>query len=153
VRKPFHLTAPKRRSGPEAAITMQIASGLRAHMPTAIRWTHFPAGEARDERTGAKLKAMGLNRGWPDFIGFMPDAKFWAIEVKADKGRLTLEQGDMRDAIRACGGLFGVARSWVDAREILEGWLAPYGLRLLTDSESARRSYRAPVSQTAGATP
>jgi hypothetical protein len=118
---------------------MQIAAYLRGRMPDGLLWTHFPAGEIRDERTGAKLKAMGLAKGWPDFIGFMPDARMWALEVKADKGRLTPEQAAFRDALTAAGGHFALVRSWDDARAALEGWLALHGLRFLTDTESYRR--------------
>jgi hypothetical protein len=33
-------------------------------------YTHFPAGEYRPKRTGAKLKRMGLKRGVPDMLIF-----------------------------------------------------------------------------------
>jgi hypothetical protein len=37
-----------------------------------VLWSHFPSGESRDARTGAKLKHMGLQPGWPDFIIIVP---------------------------------------------------------------------------------
>jgi hypothetical protein len=52
----------------ELALQMQVADLLRRFARTDWRWSHFPAGEHRDVRTAAKLKAMGVQRGWPDFI-------------------------------------------------------------------------------------
>jgi hypothetical protein len=42
---------------------MATAKLLRTHAAPEWRWSHFPAGEARDARTGARLKAMDLQRG------------------------------------------------------------------------------------------
>jgi hypothetical protein len=45
---------------------------LRGLLSPGWRMTHFPAGEDRDERTGAILKMMGLERGWPDLLFASP---------------------------------------------------------------------------------
>jgi hypothetical protein len=84
-------------------------------------YTHFPAGEHRHARVGAKLKRMGLKRGVSDFLIFEDWEDAWsdgrdfvgvdrghgvAIELKSEKGRLTKDQkrwiGELRHRGWAC---------------------------------------------------
>lgn len=73
---------------------------------------------------------FGLCPGSADLVGFRtvtvtPDmvgqriAVFAAVEVKAERGRLTAQQSAWLEHISAAGGLAGVARSVDDARAIL----------------------------------
>src|ERR1700730_16231964 len=55
-------TVPK-----EHKLQTEVADVLRSHARPEWQWSHFPAGERRDVRTGARLKRMGLQRGWADF--------------------------------------------------------------------------------------
>lgn len=67
------------------------------------RFTHIPSGEYRDIRTAMKLKRMGLNPGWPDFVFVGPEATVLWLELKRRKGgALMLEQMNMRDHLVAC---------------------------------------------------
>lgn len=88
----------------ELALHMAVAGILRDFCKPSWRWTHFPAGEARDARTGAKLKAMGLQPGWPDFILLSPATqgganglvlpRFHALECKRLGGVMSDTQSD-----------------------------------------------------------
>ena len=49
-------------------------------------------GERRDVRTGARLKRMGLQKGWPDFQLVSPRGLFHALELKRVGEELTEEQ-------------------------------------------------------------
>lgn len=79
---------------------------------------HVPNGEARDPRTGAALKAMGVRRGVPDVI--VPTARI-AIEMKAPgkRSRVTAEQAEFASNLRAHGWRVEVADDWTDAARMI----------------------------------
>jgi hypothetical protein len=47
-------------------------------------------------RTGARLKRMGLRRGWPDIVLVSPTGLFHALELKRVGEDLTDEQADFQ---------------------------------------------------------
>ena len=76
----------------EIALHMAVADILRRFAQPDWRWSHFPAGEHRDVRTAAKLKAMGVARGWPDFVLFDPFGCLHALELKRQGETLSEDQ-------------------------------------------------------------
>ena len=70
--KPKAYAAPKLPAPKEFVLHRAVADHLRVFARPDWRWTHFPAGELREKRTAAKLKAMGLQPGWPDFLLLSP---------------------------------------------------------------------------------
>ncbi len=52
----------------ELDLHMAVVKALHDYGAPDWQWSHFPAGEARDARTGAKLKRMGAKAGWPDLV-------------------------------------------------------------------------------------
>ena len=70
---PVPIKAPPPK---ELSLHIALADHLRAFARPDWRWSHFPAGEIRDRRHAAKLKAMGLQRGWPDFLLIAPAVDF-----------------------------------------------------------------------------
>lgn len=97
------------RSQEEFRLCCVIADYFRLAMPAHILWSHFPSGENRNAITGARLKRMGLQRGWPDFI-LAHNGRLIGIEVKV-KAPVTTEQRAFGDALTAQGGAWTVARS------------------------------------------
>lgn len=92
--RPRKAKAPRPK---EIELHMAVADVLRRFAKPDWRWSHFPAGEHRDVRTGAKLRAMGLARGWPDFVLFSPViGQLHALELKRGGEDLTEEQRDFR---------------------------------------------------------
>jgi hypothetical protein len=92
--RPRKAKAPRPK---EIALHMAVADVLRRFAKPDWRWSHFPAGELRDKRTAGKLKAMGLQPGWPDFIFLSPVAgQFYALELKRMGEDLTDEQKEFR---------------------------------------------------------
>lgn len=63
----------------------------------------------------------GLPKGFSDLFGFRPDGKIFFIEVKNKTGRVRPEQEKFLERMRQNGALAGVARSVVDAMDII-GW-------------------------------
>jgi hypothetical protein len=62
---------------------------------------------------------FGLCVGSSDLIGITPDGRFLAVEIKTCKGRATPDQLRFIEAVRAKGGIAGIARSPEDALALL----------------------------------
>lgn len=95
-----------------------------------VRLWRNNVGALRDER--GQLVRYGLGKGSADLIGYrqvlitpemvgQPFAQFVAVEVKRPGGRTTPEQANFLALVKRAGGCAGIARSVVDAAEILAG--------------------------------
>jgi hypothetical protein len=76
----------------------------------------------------------GLVKGSSDLIGWKtitvtPEmvgrklAIFAAVEVKTERGRITVDQLNFIEQVRSAGGIAGIARSPEEARNLLETYL------------------------------
>jgi hypothetical protein len=85
--------ARPRRASPvrplEVVLHMAVAKILRDHCRPDSQWTHIAHGEARDIRTAAKLKQMGVRRGWPDFVLVPPTGQLHCLELKRTGEKLS----------------------------------------------------------------
>jgi hypothetical protein len=106
----------------ELVLHMAVADLLRRLARPDWRWTHFPAGEHRDIRVAAKLKAMGVQRGWPDFILLDPSARLHALELKRRGEVLTDDQEAFRTWCADGGISHAVAFTLEDATQTLGRW-------------------------------
>ena len=116
---------PRKAKAPppkEIALHMAVADVLRRFARPDWRWSHFPAGEHRDVRTAAKLKAMGVQRGWPDFVLFDPTGRLHALELKRQGETLSEEQSEFQLWCIARGVPHSVNRSVDEALEVLGAW-------------------------------
>ena len=86
------------------------------------RWSHFPSGEKRDVRTAARLKSMGLQRGWPDLVLIAPDGRFHGLELKRVGEQLTDDQEDFQMWCIRHGVRYAVAWSIDEVMMILGAW-------------------------------
>lgn len=125
----FSATRARRKS-PERALHMTVEAFLRRAWPEHLPYTHFPAGELRDDKTAGKLKAMGLKPGWPDFIFIMPNAQTAFVELKAAGGDLSDVQHALRRHLVKVGCGYAICRSVDEVESTLTRWLAAYGLKL-----------------------
>lgn len=106
----------------EIELHMAVARVLRMHARSDWQWTHVAHGEARDTRTAAKLKHMGLRAGWPDFVLVSPTGQFHALELKRDGETLSDAQGDFRMWSTRHGVPFVVAHSMRDVLTAFAVW-------------------------------
>jgi hypothetical protein len=116
-RKLAKLPAPK-----EHIIQIAVAEHLRIRGNGLWAWTHFPAGELRNDRTGAKLKAMGLQAGWPDLIFISPDGRFHGLELKRPGKGLSADQAQFRAKCVSMSWVYEWTSDLDEALRILEGW-------------------------------
>ncbi len=94
-RKPRLRGAPKSRTK-EISLHMAVAALLRKHARPDWLWTHIANGELRDPRTAGKLKQMGLQPGWPDFVLVPPRGQLHCLELKRVGETLSDTQEDFR---------------------------------------------------------
>jgi hypothetical protein len=77
--------ADKRRSfAKEFPKCCVIADAARRFISDGWEWTHLPFGEYRPPTTAGRLKRMGVNGGWPDYVFVSPQAVCHWVEVKRD---------------------------------------------------------------------
>ena len=120
-RKPRLRKAPVIRPK-EILLHMKTAAILREYCLLDWRWTHVPSGERQDPRTAAKLKAMGLGRGWPDFQLFSPEGRPHFLELKRPPERLTEDQEDFRQWCVKHGVPHAIAHSANEVLAAFERW-------------------------------
>ncbi len=131
------MRRPAKPKTKEISLHMSTAAFIRYAWPGDLPWTHFPAGEKRDARTGAKLKAMGMAAGWPDFIFLLPNGQAAFLELKASSGSLSDGQIEFRHKATALNCGFAVCRSLDEVEATLTRWLALYGRKLNATTRSA----------------
>lgn len=119
-------------ANPETELQQRIRLALGTRPDT--RLFRNQVGQLPDPRTGRPVQ-FGLARGSADLIGWRtititPEmvgqriAVFTSMEIKTPTGRLTPAQHNWLGAVRAAGGIAGVARSVADSLHILETPLA-----------------------------
>ena len=86
----------------------------------------IPNGGKRNPREAARLKREGVLAGCPDIAMNRARGGYHGlfIEMKTAKGRLTNFQTIVHTDLQAEGYLVKIARSWEEAREIVEKYLS-----------------------------
>ena len=89
----------------EEGLTMYIAAFLSKKLPRFCDggnniWFHVPNGGERSRETGAKMKAMGVAKGVPDFC-FIHNNFAYFIELKYGVGKLSEHQEKFFDVLRS----------------------------------------------------
>ena len=114
-------------SGPsEDQIQIALVEWMRLAHPKVAPWMHHsPNGGHRSPVTGARLKALGVRRGFPDLTLWLPRGGFHglAIELKAAKGKPTTEQIDWLNHMGSIGWLAVCCTGFDAARQTIEDYL------------------------------
>lgn len=120
--KPRAYREPKALAPKEFALHKAVADHLRAFAHPDWRWSHYPSGEKRDARTAAKLKAMGVQKGWPDFLLIAPGGRLHTLELKRRGETMTEEQEAFAEWCRDQGVPFACTDDLKGALAILADW-------------------------------
>ncbi len=113
-----------RRKHDEDDLHIAVAAYLELAVPPFIPWTTMPAGGGGKVR-GARLKAMGLQPGWPD-LQLVFRGRYIGIELKSKGGRLSKAQKAMHERLVLAGGVVYTATQV----EHVEGFLRGCGVPL-----------------------
>ena len=113
--------AAKTRREPEFLLQVSIIDALKKILSASVCFTAFPAGGGGRVR-GAKLKRAGLNPGWPDIQFIAHDGKYYGMEVKTPKGRLSPAQRSLHQRLAENGCDVVVVRSVEEAMDAVNEW-------------------------------
>lgn len=103
-----------------------LEAGRRGINPR-LMWA-TPNGGFRHIGEARRLKAEGVRAGVPDVFLAIPSQGYHGLflELKAPKGRVSPDQKDMLETLRAGGYICWVCMGWDMAREAIEGYLGKY---------------------------
>ena len=106
----------------EASIQKAVISWCRNHdNPLYHEIFHVPNGEKRDKITAFKLKRQGVVAGVSDLCLPLPGGKTLWIELKTQKGRLSVMQKKLIARWAEIGHIVKVAYGYTECIELLEG--------------------------------
>jgi hypothetical protein len=94
------------------ALTCLKQSGL-------VYW-RVPNGPVVHSIGNKQIRKKSPIKGFPDIAGVFPNGKFFAIELKTDKGRLSAEQVEWITKLNMSGGMALVLRTKDEIREFIE---------------------------------
>jgi hypothetical protein len=82
---------------------------------------HVPNGGARSKAEASILAGLGVVAGVPDLI-VCKDGRFYALELKADGGKLSPAQRGTHERMRAAGATIATSYGLDEALRQLEDW-------------------------------
>ena len=88
---------------------------------TRVCYFAVPNGGQRHVVVAKKLKAEGVKAGVPD-LAIVHDGKYYGIEIKTPKGRLSDKQKTMITLLENNGASVGVVRDVPETIELLREW-------------------------------
>ena len=110
-----------RRARPEDAIQRAIVQHYRMRAAPNVFMFAVPNGGWRSPVEAAIMKATGTVPGIPDTI-WIKNGKAYALELKAEGGRLSAAQEHVLIKLRDAGAMATHAHGIDQAIRILEGW-------------------------------
>lgn len=112
--------APRR--DPEGELQRAIVQHLKLLAPANVIWAHIPNGEHRSKRTGARLKALGVQKGMPDLMFVLADGRAAFMELKAKAGRLSPDQKAFAEKCNLLDIEYLVTSDLDQALSVLRAW-------------------------------
>ncbi len=109
------------RKQPEAEIQRAVCRHLTQRGVDGLVWFAVPNQGRREPRSAAILKGLGVKAGVSDLI-FCYDGRFYALELKTEKGALSESQDKFVNDCLNVGAWVGVAYGLNDALKILDDW-------------------------------
>jgi hypothetical protein len=111
----------RRRATSEQAIQRAIFQHLRARGAPGVFAFHPANGGYRKPVEAAILKGLGVVAGVPDVFA-VHNGRCFALELKAEGGRVTDKQFETMDALREAGAFICIAEGLDRALAVLESW-------------------------------
>lgn len=111
----------------EIDVHIAIADILRRWHSAGWQWGHYPAGEWRNIVTAMKLKRMGVQPGWTDFILLAPSRNgsyFLELKRRGLFHKMTDEQLAFADWCDDNGYPHAVVDTFEAALAVLQHWRA-----------------------------
>lgn len=110
-----------KRNNAEEKLQNAVCEHLRKRGVPGLVWWHSPNGGKRGVVEAVRLKRMGVRAGVADLI-LLHGGNAFALELKAEEGRLSEAQDEFLADFRAAGGFAWAAFGLDNAIKILESW-------------------------------
>jgi VRR-NUC domain len=110
-----------RRASPEAQIQRAVFQHFHVRGAPGVFVFHPANGGYRKPIEAAILKGLGVVAGVPDVIA-IKDGRTFALELKADGGKLSPSQEQALIKLREAGAMATHAHGLDQALRVLEGW-------------------------------
>ncbi len=110
-----------KRQRPEQALQRAVVEHIRLRKVPGLVFWHTPNGGKRSPREAAEFKRQGVLAGVSDLL-FVKDGKMYALELKADRGKMSIPQMEFRDAVNSAGGYATFAVGIEAALAVLKTW-------------------------------
>lgn len=90
-------------------------------------WNHSPNEGKRTEFQGSVLRAMGMQKGWPDLEIMVPSQGYHGlfIEFKTVTGRASKDQKEVRKILEGLGYRYEIVRTYEEFEQIVHEYLGP----------------------------
>jgi hypothetical protein len=110
-----------RRHRPEQQVHRAVVAHLNARGVPGVVFLHPANGGARSRIEGAIFKSLGVAAGAPDLL-LWHQGRAYALELKAESGRVSESQADMLERLSNAGVATAVATGIDEAVATLESW-------------------------------
>lgn len=122
---PADIARSGSEDGEQLALFQWIALNQTQH--PELKWLHHsPNGGSRNKREGAKFKAMGVKRGYPDLSLLLPCRQYHGLLIELKKvsgGVVSKEQQDWLDHLNGLGYYATICKGWIEAVSCLQWYL------------------------------
>ena len=108
----------------EAQLHHAVSQFLDAALPQDAIWHHSPNEGKRGWKSQRSLKRNGTRAGWPD-IEIIWQGQAYFIELKSEKGRLTVVQELLQERLWHAGAVVATCRSIRAVEHALRVWGVP----------------------------
>jgi hypothetical protein len=119
----------RRRGRDEEQIQAALVLHLTVRAVAGLVWWHTPNGGNRSVAEAGRFKALGVKAGVPDVLA-LHAGRLFALELKAERGRVSEAQEAMLADLEAAGATVAVAFSLDDALATLMRWGLIKGARV-----------------------
>jgi hypothetical protein len=123
---------------PEQLVHQSIAAYLNVALPPDAWHAAIDSAGKASLAIAARLKARGGKRGTPDHVVLWQGQNLW-LEVKSPVGRVSYDQTEVSERIRAAGGKWAIVRSIIDVEAVMRQFGVPLRATTMTPYERDRR--------------
>jgi hypothetical protein len=117
----MHPANTNRRRQPEAEIQRAVFAHFKLRGAPGVFAFHPGNGGYRKPIEAAIMKSLGVRAGVPDIVA-VHDGRCYALELKAERGRLTDVQRECHERLRDAGARVAVATGIDEAVAQLIAW-------------------------------
>ncbi len=109
------------RHDSEESLQSAILSWIEECRPD-LMCVHFPNGAIRTHKERRRMLKQGMVPGMPDLLLIDAVGNHGYMEVKTDRGSISMAQWDVREELVRRGVLWALVRSLSDVRDTLADW-------------------------------